>query len=120
MPMNQPTQIALYRLLGRLRGDWHDAGLNAATKQLAAQPGTPFELVTRAVNAAAVARHDTPVCITWTGGEQPDRYRKPPRRGSCPDHGSTIRNAAGDWICCVQAAAEDARTSVATNEEAAP
>lgn len=103
MPMSQPLRIKLMDALELLRPDWnqerwHRASLNDATKQLAAMPGTPFELWIRALERAGVAANQAPVCITWTG--QHRRSATSPVEAACGEHGGRTRRATGQFACC--------------------
>lgn len=113
MPMTQPQRIALARLLSHDRADWHDAGIHSACAQLADQPGTAFELQTRAITAASIASHRTPECITWptsaaTKPTPTPAFTEPDPTVECPIHGPTVhRPDTGLHTCCWTARGDD-------------
>lgn len=107
MPLTQPQRIALARMLGHLRDDWHSAGIHSAVVKLADDLRSPFVLSRQAIDRAGNAAARTPECITFATPPNAsdidlvtDDQRVVATWSECPEHGSTVIHADGRFICC--------------------
>lgn len=112
MPLTQQNRTRLQRLCTELRAEtwptWDAAGTEAAILELDKQmPNDPLGVAVRALTAARNPANRGPATMLQEAGpEAVVRTITPavPRRDdpSCGLHGSTIRDSAGEYVCCRQ------------------